>query len=139
MVLTSPARAQPDRLPPGADSFTLRGHAKQPTGHHRRVTALDVDHLGFIQKGGVLDQSRSGRTEHHPTRRSDRLHPLGHPDLLTDGGVTQSTRTDLTSDHLAGVQAHPQPQLDTVALLDVDRKPLRLLLYAQRRQAGAKA
>ena len=32
----------------------------------------------------ALDESRRGPAEHHPARRGDRLHPLGHPDLRTD-------------------------------------------------------
>src|SRR4029079_6844885 len=55
------------------------------------------------------------------------------------GGVTEWAGTDFTRYDLARVQAHPQLQLHTVALSDVDRKPLRLLLYAQRRQAGAES
>ena len=85
----------------------------------------------------MFNQSRGGVAEHHPTRRSDRFHPLCHPDLLTDGGVTERPRTDFTGDHLTGIEADPQLQFDTVALLDLSGKPLRLLLNAQRRQAGA--
>ena len=59
------------------------------------------------------------------------------PTCFADGGVTARPGTDVTGDHLAGVQAHPQPQVHTVAILDLDRKPLRLLLNAQGRQAGA--
>jgi short-subunit dehydrogenase involved in D-alanine esterification of teichoic acids len=52
------------------------------------------------------------------TGRRDRLHPLRHPHLLTDGGVTERPRTDLTGDHLTRVKSHPQPQIHTVAALD---------------------
>ena len=104
---------------------------------HRLVGTLDLNQLGFAESRCAINQSRGGRAEHHPARRSDRLHPLRHPDLLTDGGVTERPRTDFTGDHLARVQAHPQPQIHTVAVLDFDGKPLRLLLDAQRRQAGA--
>ena len=97
---------------------------------------LMLDHLRLTESRCAINQSRRGCAEHHPTRRGDRLHPLRHPDLLTNGGVTERPRTDLTGDHLAGVQADPQLQLDTVAVLDLDGKPLRLLLDAQRRQAG---
>jgi len=71
--------------------------------------------------------------KHHRTRRGDRLHPLSHSDLLTDRGVTQSAGADLTGDHATGVQAHPQPQVDTVAIADPGGEPLRLLLNAQGR------
>ena len=47
------------------------------------------------------------------------LHPLRHPDLLTDRGVTNCGGTDLTGYHLAGVQPDPQPELDTIAPIDV--------------------
>ena len=86
---------------------------------------LDLHQLRLAESRRALNQSRGGRAEHHPTRRCHRFHPLRHPDLLTDGGVTQSARTDLTGDHLTGVKSHPQPQIHTVALLDVDGKPLR--------------
>jgi hypothetical protein len=79
----------------------------------------------------AFNQSRGGRAEHHPTRRSDRLHPLGHPDLLTDCRVTQSTRTYFTGYHLTGVQPHTQLEFHTVAVSDFDSKPRRLLLKAE--------
>ena len=112
-------------------------HAQQPTGRDRFIGTLDLNQLRLAESRCALNQSRGGRAEHHPTRRSDRLHPLRHPHLLTNSGVTQSARTDLTGDHLTGVQAHPQLQLHTVAVSDLGGKPLRLLLNAQRRQAGA--
>ena len=40
---------------------------------------------------------------------------------------------------LTGVPSHTHPAVHTVALLDVDGKPLRLLLNPQRRQAGAES
>ena len=112
-------------------------HAQQPMGRDRFIGTLDLNQLRLSRGRCAFNQSRGGRAEHHPTRRSDRLHPLSHPHLLTDGGVTERPRTDLTGDHLTRVQAHPQLQLDTVAVLDLGGKPLRLLLNAQRRQAGA--
>ena len=115
----------------------LFAHAQQAMGGHRFIGTLDVDHLRLTERRCAINQSRGGRAEHHPARRSDRLHPLSHPDLLTDSGVTERARTDFTGDHLTRVQAHPQLQFDTVAVLDVGRKPLRLLLNTQRRQAGA--
>ena len=72
--------------------------------------------LRFAESRSALNKSRGRRAEHHPTRRSDRLHPLSHPDLLTDGGVTQRPRTDLTGNHLTGVKSHPQLQVHPVAL-----------------------
>ena len=94
--------------------------AQQPTGGHRRVGALDLNQLRFTESRCAAHKSCCRRAEHHPTRRSDRLHPLSHPDLLTDGGVTQCTRADLTGDHLTGIKSHPQLQVHTIALTDVD-------------------
>ena len=103
---------------------------------HRFIGTLDLNQLRLTESRCAINQSRGGRAEHHPTGGCHRLHPLSHPDLLTDGGVTESARTDLTGDHLTGVQADPQPQVDTVAVLDLGGKPLRLVLNTQRRQAG---
>ena len=100
------------------------------TGHDRFIGTLDLNQLGLAESRCAINQPCGRRAEHHPTRRSDRLHPLSHPDLLADGGVTQSARADLTGDHLTGVQAHPQPQFDTVAVVDLHGEPLRLLLNA---------
>jgi hypothetical protein len=110
--------------------------AQQPTGGHRCLGTLDPNQLKLTQTRRALNQSRRRRAEHHPTRRSHRLHPLGHPDLLTDGAVAELARTKPTGDHLTGVQPDPQPQIDTVALTHIDGKPRRLLLKAQGRQTG---
>ena len=74
---------------------------------HRLIGTLDPNQLRLAESRCAINQSRGGRAEHHPTRRSDRLHPLSHPDLLTDSGVTERARTDLTGDHLTRVQARP--------------------------------
>ena len=92
--------------------------------------------LRFAESRSALNESRGRRAEHHSTRRRGRFHPLPHADLLTDGGVTETSRTDLTGDHLTGVKSHPQLQIHTVAGVDADGKPLRLLLNAQGRQTG---
>ena len=86
---------------------------------------LILHQLRFAQHGGMFDQSRGGLAEHHPARWGNRFHALSHPDLLTDRGVTQSTRTDFTGDHLTGVRADSQPQVHTVAVVDLDGKPVR--------------
>ena len=111
-------------------------HAQKQVGGHRLVGTLNADHLRLAQGHCAINQPGGGCAEHHPTRRGDRLHPLRHPDLLTDSGVTERPRTDLPGDHLTGVQAHPQPQVDPVAIVDLGGEPLRFLLNAQRRQAG---
>jgi hypothetical protein len=46
--------------------------------------------------------------------------------------VTQRARTDLTGDDLAGVQTHPEPQVDTVAVCDRSAQSRGLILNAQR-------
>jgi hypothetical protein len=56
---------------------------------------------------------------------------LRHAHLLTDSGVTERSSTDFTGYHLTGVKSHPQLEVHTVALSDVDGKSLRLLLNAQ--------
>ena len=45
--------------------------------------------------------------------------------------------TDFTGDQLTGVQAHPQLELHTVAVVDFNGESLGLFLDAQGRQAGA--
>src|SRR5258705_5067256 len=105
-------------------------HAQQPLGRDGLTGTLDLNKLRLSEAGCAVNQSRGGRAKHDPTGRRDRLHPLSHPHLLTDGGVTEWAGTDLTSDHLARVQAHPQPEIHTVAVMDVDGELLGLRLYA---------
>ena len=76
-------------------------HAQQPAGGHRFLGAFDLNQLTFTEIRRTLNKSRRGVAEHHATRRSHRFHPLRHPHLFANGGVTKSTRTDLTGDHLA--------------------------------------
>ena len=111
-------------------------HTQQPTRGHRFLGTLDPNPLTLTQTCGALNQSRRRRAQHHPTRRGHRLHPLRHPDLPTHGRVTKLARTDLTGDHLTGVQPNPQPQIEAVALTRIVGKPGRFLLNAQGRQAG---
>ena len=111
-------------------------HAQQPLGADWLIDAFDADKLNFSESRRALDQPRRGRAEQHATRRCHRFHPLSHPHLLTNGGVTERPRTDLTGDHLTGVKSHAQLEVDTVALSNVDAKSLRLLLNTQGRQAG---
>ena len=112
-------------------------HSQQPTGQDRFVRTLDFNHLGLAERRYAINQPGRGRRKHHATRRSDRFHPLRHAHLLTNSGITKSARTDFTGDHLARVQAHPQPQLHTVAVYDIDRKPVRLLLNSYRGKTSA--
>ena len=64
----------------------------------------------------VTEPSRAAvRAEHHTTWRRHRLHPLQPFRPAHRWRCTQRTRTDLTGDHLTGVQAHTHPQVHTVA------------------------
>src|SRR5262249_1559376 len=132
------------QLPPPTDQTRLStlssakpvSYAQQPVGGHWFLGTLDLDHLRFTEHRCALDQSRRGGAEYYPTGRRNRLHPLRHPDLRTDRGVTESPRTDLTNDHLTRVQAHPQPQVDSVAIVDLGGQSGSRILNAQGRQAG---
>ena len=46
------------------------------------------------------DVAPSDRRLDQPQKARLFIHPQGHPDLLANRGVTQSTRADLTGDHL---------------------------------------
>ena len=72
------------------------------------MCSSDLEHLWLAESRSALDKSRGRSAEHHLTRRSHRLHSLSQPHLLADGGVTQSTRTDLTGDHLTGIETNAQ-------------------------------
>jgi hypothetical protein len=64
-------------------------HAQQPLGADRLIGSFDADTLDFTETRSSINKSRRRRAEHHPTRRRGRLHPLSHPELLTNGGVTE--------------------------------------------------
>src|ERR1700761_6299223 len=108
------------RLGTSERALTFR-YAQQRSGPPRLIGTFDVDQLNIPEYHGPLDQPRSGFAEHHSIRRRHRLHPLGHPDLFTDGGVTRSARADLAGNHLTGVDADPQAQVDRVTSLDFVR------------------
>src|SRR6476646_720374 len=112
-------------------------HAQQPLSRDRLIGPLDLNQLRLAESRCAINQPRGGLTEHDPARRSRCFHPLRHTDLLTDSGVTERPRTDLTGDHLARVQADPQLQFDTVAVLDLNRELCSFVLDGQGRQAGA--
>ena len=119
------------------DPAWLRRHPQQLPRWHRILGTLDVHQLRLTQHRRTLNQARSRCTEHHPTRRRHRLHPLRHAHLLTNRGVTPSTRTDLTRNNLPGIEAYPQPQVNTVVALNLNRQPRDLVLNTERRQTGA--
>ena len=130
--------APPDQIGLSMPGSTMPfAHAQQPTDGHRFLGTFDAQQLRLSQHR-PRGQPRGGLTEHHPTRWSNRLDPLSQSDLLTNRGVTQSTRTDFTGYHLTGIKAHAQLEVHTVALLDVDGKPLGFLLNPQGRETGTK-
>jgi len=53
-------------------------HAQQGSAGHRFIGTLDLNQLRLTENRCAINQPRRGRTEHYPTRRSDRLHPLSH-------------------------------------------------------------
>jgi hypothetical protein len=116
---------------PATDPTPPRRHAQETPCAHRCVTALDLHRLRIAQHGSVSNQPGGGRAEHHRARLRGCFHPLRHPDLLTDRGVTQSARTDLTRDDLTRVQADPHLQIDTVASVHFGGQPLNFLLNAR--------
>jgi len=127
---------RPTNLVPDQPMMPGCANRQQPTRTHRFVGALDVNQLRLTESCCVIDKSCGGRAEHHATRRSDRFHPLGHTDLLTDGGVTVSPGTDLTRNYLTGVKTDAQLEIHAVAVLNFDGKPLCLLLNTQGSQTG---
>ena len=84
-------------LPPPTDQSRLArptARCRSPMPSSRRAgtgtSAPLMWTIWFAEHRGVINQLRGGRAEHHPTRRCHRLHPLRHPDLFADGGVTQA-------------------------------------------------
>jgi len=58
--------------------------------------------------------------------------------LFADGRVSTCARTNFASNHLTGVQAHAESQVDTVPGIDVARQPRRLDLKVERGKACTK-
>ena len=73
--------------------------AHQPLGRDGLIGTLDLNQFNLAQSRYTINESRGRCAQHHPAG-SDRLHPLSHSHLLTDGGVTERPRTDLTGNHL---------------------------------------
>jgi hypothetical protein len=78
-----------------------------------------------------INESHCRRAEHHAARWSDRLHPLSHPYLLADSGVTQGSRTDFASDHLTRIDPYAQGQLDAVMIANLHGQPCEFVLDFQ--------
>ena len=103
--------AEDARRPLGRDGLigTLRSRRSGSARARCALTSRTVDTLRMTPPGGAID------------------HPLRHPHLLTNSGVTQSARADLASDHLPH-SGPPAAHLHTVAVVDSDGDPLRFLL-----------
>ena len=84
-------------------------HAQQAMGEHRLVGTLNGHSFVWPQSACALNQSCGGVLSLPPQRGRHRLHPLRHPHLFTNGGVTSP---DLASDHLTQVQPDTQLQVD---------------------------
>ena len=133
------SQRRPTRLASARPTGPSRGPiAHQPARGHRFVGPLDAHPLPFTQRHGVLDQPRGRLRQHHPARGRHRFHPLGKPDRLAGRGVAQRPQADLTGNHPARIQAHPQAKIDTVAALHFGRQPVGLLLDGQRGQTPPK-
>ena len=102
----------------------------------RGVVALDRMQFCLFEQHRVFDQSGRRLTEHDPTGRRYRFHPLRHPDLFTDGGVTRVARTDFAGNDLTRIQPDAQLQGDAVAVHHISRERDGLTLDLQRGDAG---
>jgi hypothetical protein len=78
-------------------------------------------------------------SDEHGQADVDTPHTLGHPHLLTNSGVGSCARTEFTGNHLAGIETHPQLQINTVARFDLLGQLGRRCLNVQRSQAGPKS
>ena len=113
-----PVAADQRRQLPSPQSGVRAGRDELACGD-RCIYTLDPHHLRFAERRDGLYEMRGGFAERHSTRRCDRLHPLGHSDLFSDGGVTTAD-AHFTGDHLTGIQYDAQSRLDSVALLHRD-------------------
>ena len=115
--------ALPARAPQGSTAQVRLSHARQPPqavdARARRAGALDRHHFRIAEQAGRPDELRGGIAEHDPAWRRGGLHPLGHPDLVADSGVTNCGGTEFTSYHLARIQPDPQAEADTIPPIDV--------------------
>jgi hypothetical protein len=67
-------------------------HAQQAMGRDRLMGTLDPNQLRLAETRCAINQPSRGLTEHYRARRSRCFHPLSHPNLLTNGGVTERPR-----------------------------------------------
>jgi len=102
------------------------------------VGTLYLNEFGLAEDGRVFNQSGGRFAEHHSTWRGNRFHALSHSHLLADRRIPHWAGTDFARDHLTRVEAYPQPELDSVASLHLERNSLCRLLNLKCREAGAK-
>ena len=62
--------------------------AEQAVRANGRIGAFDAHHFRLAEHGNMTDQMCGGVADHHSARRRGRFHPLGHPDVHADRGVT---------------------------------------------------
>ena len=116
----------------------VRVNRQQLVCEHWISCSLDSHHFRLTETRDVLHQSRCRLAEHHPARWGGRLHPLSHPDLLTDDGVIHDVRTYFAGNHFSRIEADPHLQRDTVAGGHLSGELLSFRLNTKRRQAGPK-
>ena len=105
---------------------------QQAAGRRRLVGALYLNQFRLAERSHNIHESRGGQAEHHPAWGRRRLHSLRHSDMLADGRVTQSARTDFTGYHLTGVQADTNGEFNAVATVHPRGNDLSRLLDPQR-------
>jgi hypothetical protein len=126
-----------DQIRLGAPERPILAHAQQAAGGHGFIDTFDPDRFRLTQnRGASTSRAVDALSITRPGGATDSIR-WAIPHLLTDGGVTKSARTDLASDNLAGIQADPQLQCDTVAVFDLGSQVTCFLLDVQRRHASA--
>jgi hypothetical protein len=105
----------------GTRTWMVLARGQQTPRGNRGVSALDAHKLPIAKVHGVFDEPSRRLAEHHTARWRNRLHSLGHADVLTDGRVTQCAGANFASNHLTGVQADSQLERGSDFSLDVQR------------------
>ena len=111
---------------------------QQTTRRYSGIGAFDAHILDLAQRSRMLDQPRGGLAEHHPTGWRDRLHPLGHSDLLAYRGVTHGSRSRSRRLSPARNSARFVAATRRRRASGPPRQASGLLLDAQRRETCAK-
>src|SRR5262245_34393350 len=119
-------------------SVLVFADGQQLSRPYRCVNVLDAHQFCVPENYAVLDEPSRRIAHHHPTGRSDGLHALSHADLVTNCGVTQSSRADFAGYHRARVHADAKLKFDRIAALYIRREALGLHLNPQRGETSAK-